>query len=183
MKAWLRHNRIGLVAVAVLLPATVGITFANEWNAYFGERPSAPVEVAAGDTADFAKTGWAVEGTERIPASSPEGEEIGLPAGSELVVVTVRVTPGELDGDGESPGCLVRLEELDGDAGGRSWGDAMSEPISFSPTDGVETICTASRVDPYLFESTFVVPSDAGDDLALSVTVVSELPQYLRLRL
>ena len=183
MKPWLRNNWIGLVAVAVLLPATVGITFANEWNAYFGERPSAPVDIASGDTAAFAGSDWAVEGSERIPASSTEGEEIGLPAGSELVVVTMRVDPGELDGEGESPRCIVRLEELDGGTAQRSWGDAASEPISFSSTEGTESICTASNVDPYLVESTFVVPSDVGDDLALSVTVVSELPEFLRLRL
>lgn len=183
MKPWLRSNWIGLVAVAVLLPATVGITFANEWNAYFGERPSAPVDVASGDTAVFAGSGWAVQGSERIPASSPEGEEIGLPAGSALVVVTLRVDPGEQGGEGESPRCIVRLEELDGGSARRSWGDAASEPISFAGTEGTEPICTASNVDPYLVETAFVVPSGVGDDLALSVAVAGELPEFLRLRL
>ena len=183
MKAWLRSNRVGLVAVAILLPATVGITFANEWTAYFGQRPSVPVDVAPGDTGTFAATDWVVEDTERIPAAGAEGEEIGLPAGSELVVVSVRVTPGDLDSNGESPRCLLDLEELDGGTVTRGWGDALSDPISFDTADGAESICTASNTDPYLLETIFVVPADAGDELALAVTVVGELPEYLRLRL
>lgn len=183
MRAWLRSNWIGLVAVVVLLPATVGITFANEWTGYFSERPSAPVDVAAGDPGGFAEAGWIVEATDRIPASSPEGEDIGLPAGSELVVVSTRVSPGQLDDKGESPRCLVRLEELDGDTVTRSWDDSLFERISYTRTDGAFGMCTASNVDPYLLESIFVVPADAGDELALSVTVISELPRYLRLRL
>ncbi|WP_411699514.1 hypothetical protein [Conyzicola sp.] len=180
MKPWLRRNWIGLVAVAVLLPATVGITFATEWTQYFGGRASAPVTVDAGDTAEFAQARWSVDSTQRISASSAEGEKIGLPAGSDLVVVTVRVSPA---GDAEPPGCQVQLEEFDGGSVSRSWDDAATDPIDYDPSEGTASICPTDAVAPYVLESTFVVASDASDDLALAVTVPSELPRYLSFRL
>ena len=178
MKPWLRRNWIGLIAVGVLVPATVGITFANEWTEYFGGRPSAPTSVAAGDTVDFADSGFVLRDSRRIPAASAEGEKIGLPAGSDLVVVTVSVTP-----DGEAPGCIVRLEEFDGAAVTRSWGDSSFDPIDFTATEGTKSYCATDEAGPYLLESVFVVASDAGDDLAVALTVASELPRYLSLRL
>lgn len=177
MKPWLRRNWIGLIAVAVLLPATVGITFATQWTSYFGGRSSAPVPVAEGDAVGFSTAEWLLEGSERIAAESAEGVEIGLPPETVLVVVTVRVTP---DGTPESPGCLVRLEELDGGTAARGWNDSTYDPIDYSPTEGTQTYCPTDTREPYVLESTFVVPSDVSDNLALSVTVPSELPRYLR---
>jgi hypothetical protein len=181
MKRWLRRNWIGLIAVAVLLPATVGITFATQWNAYFGERPSAPVTVVSGETADFGNAQWALDGSRRISASSAEGRDLGLPAGSDLVVVSVRVSP-DID-RAETPGCLVTLDELNGSSITRSWGESATDPIEYTPTEGKESYCSTEAVGDYTLESVFVVASDAGDDLALSLTVPSELPRYLSLRL
>jgi hypothetical protein len=181
MTPWLRRNWIGLVAVAVLAPATVGITFATEWNAYFGERPSSPVSAAANETVDFAHARWTLDGSRRISGSSAEAEELGLPAGSDLVVVSVRVSPEA--GRGETPGCLVTLDERNGSSVTRSWGKSVTDPINYAPTEGTESYCSSEAVGPYTLESVFVVASDAGDDLALSVTVASELPRYLSFRL
>ena len=180
MKRWLRRNWIGLIAVAVLLPVTVGVTFSTQWTAYFGGRPSAPISIAAGDSTDFAQTEWTVEGTKRISAASAEGEEIGLPAGSDLVVVTVRVSP---DGDAVPPGCLVSLEEFDGDSVSRTWSNSSTDPIDYDPTEGTQSYCPSDAVGPYVLESIFVVASDASDDLAMALSVASEIPRYLSLRL
>jgi len=180
---WLRRNWIALVAVAVLAPATVGITFATQWTEYFGGRASAPTSVGAGDTAEFARADWSLTSSRRISGTSAEGLEIGLPAGSDLVVVTVRVSPEPpADGD-ETPGCLVRLEEFDGTSVTRSWGDATLDPISYTAAEGTHSYCASDAVGPYTLESVFVVASDAGDELALSVTVATELPRYLSFRL
>jgi len=180
VRPWLQRNRLGLAAVVVLLPATVGITFATQWGDYFGSRPSAPTTVASGDSADFAGAGWSVEGTRRVAAASAEAEQIGLPAGSDLLITTVRVVP---DGSGDAPQCTVRLEEFDGGSVARTWGDAGYAAISYSPAEGTESYCAHDVDDPYLLETAFVVPSDTGDDLALALVVVSEIPRYLSLRL
>ena len=180
MRGWLRRNWIGLVAVAVLLPATVGITFATQWAAYFGGRPSAPISVLADDTADFAQTRWNVEGTKRISSASAEGEQIGLPSGSDLVVVTARVSP---DSGAAAPGCILQLEEFDGGSVSRSWDESTTDPIDYEPSEGTQSYCATDAVAPYVLESIFVIASDAGDDLALAITVPSELPRYLSFRL
>ena len=180
MKRWLRHNWIGLIAVAVLLPATVGITFATQWTSYFSGRDSAPVSVAKNTDFGFSTAEWRFESGERITADSPEGQRIGLPPETALVVVTVRITP---DGSPESPGCLVRLEELDRGADSRSWAESTYDPIDYSPTDGTQTYCPTDTTEPYVLESTFVVPADAVDGLGLSIVVPGELPRYLSFRL
>ena len=181
MRRWFRRNRVGLLAVAVLLPATVGITFATQWTAYFGERASAPVSVVEGDTVDFGRAEWSLEGSRRISASSAEGREFGLPPGSDLVVVSVRVSP-EL-GDAETPGCIVTLDEHDGATVTRTWGESATDPIDYTATEDTRSLCATDAVGPYTLESVFVVAGDAGDDLALALTVPGELPRYLSFRL
>ncbi|RFA13710.1 hypothetical protein B7R21_07705 [Subtercola boreus] len=182
-RGWLRRNAFALAAIIVLVPLTLGITFSNEWVNYYSTRPSQPVVVDPGQSTDFAGTGWAIEGTERISSTSPEGREADLPGGSDLVVVTVSVTPRDLDEKGESPFCEVRLEERDRGELARSWGSAEFEPIDYDEPEGVESGCTTDRTAPYKFEAQFVVPSDTTEALALHLEVGDELPKYLSLTL
>jgi hypothetical protein len=186
MKHWLAKNWVGLVGVAVLLPVTLGITFAQQWTAYLANWPTAPVEVDEGVTADYAGTGWSLDSTIRISASSVEGREIGLPNGSDLVVARVLVEPDVLDDDGKSPYCQVRLQELRGQSIAREWNDASFDPIDFDATAGTERYCVTEQTEPYMLESIFIVPEDAGSDgthLGMSLNVVEELPDYLRITL
>lgn len=179
MRRWLRSNRFGLVAVAVLLPATVAITFATQFSSYFSGRPSVPLAVASGATAEFARADWTLVDSRRIAGTSDEGAEIGLPTGSDLVVVTVRVSPG----DGEAPGCLMQLDELAGSSVIRSWGESTTDPIDYTPAEDTRSYCDSDAVAPYTLEAAFVMASDAGDDLAFAVSVDRELPRYLSFRL
>lgn len=180
---WLRRNAFALVAVVVLVPVTLGVTFSNEWVNYYSTRPSQPVVVDAGSTADFAGTGWRVDSTQRITSTSTEGMEARLPAGSDLVVVTVDVTPRVLDEKGLSPFCELRLEEAGGGELARSWGDAEFDPIDYEGADGVESGCTTDQTGAYRFEALFVIPSTVDAALALHLEVGDELPRYLSLRL
>ncbi|PPF78932.1 hypothetical protein C5B96_13955 [Subtercola sp. Z020] len=180
---WLRRNGLALAAVVVLVPLTVGITFSNEWISYYAERPSQPVVVGAGAAADFAGTGWRIEGSRRIAADSAEGADASLPAGSQLVVVTVGVTPRELDDEGTSPFCEVRLQEAGGGELARSWGDASFEPIDYRVSEEAETACTSELTTPYRFEALFVIPAEVDTALVLRLEVVEELPRYLALTL
>jgi hypothetical protein len=185
MRHWLRKNWLGLAAIAVLLPATLGITFAQQWTAYFSSWASAPHEVAGGTTARYSGTGWTLEGVKRISGSSAEGERIRLPGGSDLIVARLRVEPEKLQ-DGKSPYCTVRLQELRGDEIVREWGDAAFDPVDYEVRADAESGCTSTLTEPYLFEMTFVVPEDAGSgetELGLVLSVVDQLPDFLRLRL
>ncbi|WP_216364026.1 hypothetical protein [Subtercola boreus] len=175
----MRRNGIALGAVVVLVPLTLGVTFSNEWVAYYANRPSQPVAVAAASTADFAGTGWAVESSRRIAADSAEGVEAGLPSGSQLVVVTVDVTPRELSGEGKSPYCTLRLEEQGRGELARTWGDATFDAIDYREPEGVESGCNTDLATPYRMEAKFVIPGDVQTTLALRLEVVDELPRYL----
>jgi hypothetical protein len=170
------------LAVAVLLPLTLGVTFANEWGSYYTTRPSQPVEVAAGASADFAGTGWQVAQTRTVLASSAPGQAYGLPEGTQLVSVVVDVTPGTLV-DGESPYCIATLQQRDGGAVVRNWSTAIFSGIDYFPEEPLQSGCSTEQTGPYSFEAWFVVPDDAGSELSLSLELVNELPRYLRLAL
>jgi hypothetical protein len=182
---WLKRNMVALVAVAVLAPTTVAVTFSTEWNTFLSTRASEPVEVAEGLAARFDGAEWRVAGSERISAESREGTDAGLPAGSDLIVVTIEVTPGDLSADEESSSCTVRLGEYEGtgDTPRRSWGDATFAAIDYRAPEGAETGCSPDITDPYTMTSTFVVASDASDNLGVQLEVADQLPRYLLLRL
>jgi hypothetical protein len=182
-RGWWRRNAIGLAAFLVLAPATVAITFSTEFGSYASYRPSQPVEVAAGETADFAGSDWRLESAERYSAESPRGEAAGLPGGTDLVVATLTIEPGELDDEGRSPGCTVRLDEVSAGDVVRSWGDAAFSDLDHETAEGSEATCDPELTEPYRAEWIFLVPSDAGEQLALEVQVVGELPRYLHLAL
>jgi len=182
---WLRRNRLALAAVAVLLPATLAITSANEWSTSLAASPSRPVDVAAGDTVQYGPSRWHVEKTARVSATSAVGQERDLPAGTDLLVVTVRVDPRELVEGAASGGCIARLEEHGGPGPARSWGSASANPITLAGPGPEFTSCSSEQVSPYSFDAEFVVPADAGDGATLSVgiAVVDEFPAYLRMDL
>jgi hypothetical protein len=182
-RSWWRRNGIGLVAVVVLVPATLAVTFSAEWGRYYADRPSQPITVAAGERADYAGAGWQVLDSRRIAGTSDEGAEVGLRAGTDLVVVTVAVSPHDLGADGTSPYCDLQLNELRGGEVVRSWKDASFADLDYESAPDALTGCSSEETGDYTFETLFVVPSGASGDLAVQLESVDELPRYLRLAL
>jgi hypothetical protein len=185
MSGWFKRNGIAAAMILVLVPATIAVTFSTDWGTYLSSRPTQPVDVGVGHSTQFNGTQWRVADSHRISAESREGVDAGLPAGSALIVVTIEITPEELNADGKSSYCTVRLGEYDGasDDPTRTWGDAISAPIDYRIPEGTESGCSREIVDPYLVTSTFVVAGDAGDNLGVQLEVGEELPRYLLLRL
>ncbi|MFB2598075.1 hypothetical protein ACEXQE_09810 [Herbiconiux sp. P17] len=182
-RGWWRRNWIGLVAVAVLVPATLAVTFSAEWGRYYADRPSQPIPVAAGESIDFAGASWQVLDSRRIPSSSAEGVDARLPEGTDLVVVTVSVAPHELDADGKSPFCNLQLDEMRGSEVLRSWKDAEFSDIDYDGDPDAGSGCSSDETGDYTFETLFVVPSGASDELAVQLESLDELPRYLRFAL
>jgi len=184
-QGWLRRNWPALAAVAVLLPATLAITAANQWSTYLAGSPSSPLDVAAGASVEYGRSGWRIEGTERVSATSAAGQERELPAGTDLVTITVRVDPIELLEDGTAELCSARLEENGGAGPPRSWGNANSNPVPLAGPGPELRSCSSDERSPYTFEAEFVVPADAGDGatLSLGISVPAEFPDYLRFAL
>jgi hypothetical protein len=182
---WLRRNRRALLAILVLLPATLGIVFANQWIGYFDEWPSRPVNATAGDTLDYGNANWQVEPADHVSGDSAQGRERNLPAGTDLVVVTVDVDPTGTGPDGVPDLCSVRLEESGGGAATRSWANVPSGSIPLDGAGPELTSCSSELSTPYSFDAEFVVPADAGEDttLAVHIIVAGELPEYARFTL
>ncbi|WP_440710765.1 hypothetical protein [Herbiconiux sp. YIM B11900] len=180
-RRWWRRNRWGLLGILVLAPATLALTFSNEWGAYYAGRPSVPVHVAAGERVDFGGTAWQLIGAQRIPGDDPAVADAGLPAGADLIVVTVAVDPQLTGGATSSTMCTFVLEELSGGGVVRSWRDALSSGVEYVADPDAAVGCDSERTSAYTAESHFVVPADAGDELAVEVQVGSELPRFLRL--
>jgi hypothetical protein len=182
---WFTRNTRALLVVLVLLPATLGIMFAHQWIGRLEERPSRPVDVATGESVDYANAAWTIEATERVPGTSAAGLERGLPAGTDLIVVTVAVSPAAPGADGLSDPCTVRLEESGRDGATRTWSNATRGRIQLAG-DGPElTSCSSELGSPYSFDAEFVVPAETGDfsHLTAGIVVPDALPEYARFAL
>jgi hypothetical protein len=182
-QGWFRRNRRALLAVVVLLPATLGIMFANQWVGYFAEWPSRPVPVAVGGSVDYADALRSITSSERVTGGSAAGAERGLPADTDLVSVTLSVTPGGPVDDDDL--CRVWLEESGGSHAARKWSPSGSGAISLDGPRPEVTSCSSELSDPYTFTAEFVVPADAGDtgQLSVGVAVASALPEFARFAL
>jgi len=180
---WLKRNRRALLAVLVLLPATLGIMFANQWLGYFEEWPSRPVPAAAGETIEYGNARWSIETSDRVLGDSAAGRERNLPAGSDLLVVTVAVDPTGTGPDGKTDLCSARLEESGRQEATRTWSN--TGPISLDGPGPERTSCSSTLTTPYTFDAQFVVPADAGkaSSLSVSIVVVEALPDYASLAL
>ncbi|HEV7948715.1 MAG TPA: hypothetical protein VGP24_03005 [Glaciihabitans sp.] len=181
MRLWLRRNGIAAIAILILLPTTIAVTFSTEWGNYNESRAVEAQVVENGASATFGGAEWKVLNTARISAGSDEAIEAELPAGADLIVVTTLVSPGEPNAKGESPYCMVRLEELDGGTVVRSWNDSALDPIEYRTSDTAVSYCDTEQFEPYRLESIFVIPSEADGPFALKLEVSAELPRYLRL--
>ena len=181
---WLRRNSRALLAVLVLLPLTVGIMFANQWIRYFEEWPSRPVNAAVGETLEYGNARWRVESTDRVSADSAAGRERDLPAGTDLISVTVEVDPTGTGPDGVPDLCTARLEESGGGTVTRSWSNG-SRGALLGGAGPLLTSCSSEVSTRYSFEAEFVVPAEAGESSSFTVNIAVPgfLPEYGRFAL
>jgi len=171
--SWIRSNWIALAALVALIPATIGLTFSAQWLGYFATWPSEPTVVPVNQSATYDTADWSVLDATRVSADSQEGSDLGLPEGTDLVSVQVRVDPR-----GPSPYCTLELDELRDDTILRTW----NATLEFTTAE--RSGCESDYAVTYSFETQFLVPSDAGADdlgLALNLSTTDELPRYLRL--
>jgi hypothetical protein len=177
---WFRRNRWALLAILVLLPATLGIMFVNQWVGYFAEWPSRPVRVAVGESVEYADARRSIESVDRIHGASAAGQDRGLPTGTDLVVVTLTVDPTGSGPVGDRDLCTVWLAESGGPHGERKWSNASTGAISPKGPRPELVSCSSELNDPYSFVAEFVVPVDAGKSTTMTVglAVAHALPAY-----
>jgi hypothetical protein len=167
-RRWWRRNAVALAAVAVLLPVTALVIGGNEWWLVNQSRPVVPTTVPAGTGADWAGMRWGPATLRELPSDA----EDGLPPGAKVVVVEVPVDPG-----GHPVACSAPvLRELDGAQ--RQWDDAASE-VDWDYDR--PTACVSDADGPYTVAAPFLIPGDAAGPFGVELTVVDELPAFLRL--
>ncbi|MCS5713594.1 hypothetical protein NVV95_03380 [Herbiconiux sp. CPCC 205716] len=178
MGGWLKRNAIALVAVVVLVPASLFVTFSSDWLSYWSQRASSPVTVERGADVGFGGAEWRVTEVQRI-RSTELPADAGAPPGTDVVVVSVAVSPE----GATAPSCLMDLEETRSGAPSRTWSPDTGTGVDLGFDLDVPLYCDSEQTGDYTLEAVFVVPADAGDQLRLNVEVVDELPRYLSLTL
>lgn len=171
-RGWWRRNRAGLIALAVVLPAALAATSWTEWNEIFGSRPSLATEHPADASFEYGGAEWRVLDAAR-GRPNDSAELTPLPEGVELVVAQLEVTPGA-----DFEGCLLDLAEP---ARGRSF-ESVGHDNVWEASAGTTTGCVSDTTEPYVVELPFMVPDDTGD-VSLSISVASELPEFVRVPL
>ena len=169
---WALRNRWWLLALAVLVPATIVAALWPRWFEY-QDRVAGPTRpVAIGDSVEYGGATFTLEQWSVVLSTSPEGEELDLPVGTQRVSTVVSVEPGEA-----SPGCLAELVDPDGN---RRWRDDF-EPLPDLPgiSDALAN-CDEEATGPYLVVFSFTVPDDLGGLGELELAVPDALPLRLR---
>ena len=153
---WWRRNALALVAVAVLLPATVLGTAWWEWKYAYPDSgmPLWAIEPGSSGTVDLKGATWGPAKARVITDTSG----FDMPENATLIAVTVKVTP---HGD-KGPHCWA--PELVQQSTGRVWLSVRGELgllwSSDEPEDCVPTLA-GEKAEPYKLVLPYVVPDDA----------------------
>ncbi|MGV8881317.1 MAG: hypothetical protein ACOH19_04115 [Rhodoglobus sp.] len=178
MNIWLRRNRWYLVAIAVLAPLAMLAAMSTDWFRYEEHVNGRPILVAEGDKVDFAGAEWSLDNSFVVPSESQEGRSADLPENTELVVASVLINPSGV-GD-VSPSCTVHLKDRDGR---RTWDTALDSDVSVTLDDGASAYCDSTRLDSYLLQVLFLVPTGAGEGSRLIIESNDEAPALLSIAL
>ena len=157
--SWWRRNRAGLIATTVLLPATVLAVGWQNWHLIydFGARPTDPVVVADGESAELA---GATFGPVRSTVID-DLEGLDVPEGARVIAAAVPVAP---DADGVS----CRRPTLTDQVSGREWELKRAEiGVPFNADE--PEFCSSDELGDYELIAPFVVPDDVEGPFWLDV--------------
>ena len=180
VRRWLRRNRVGLVATALLLPAALLASLSVSWFDYQGRQGVDAVEVDRGETGEYLGASFRLLALESYAAGTPEGERYGVAEGTELVVARLEVRPGPAPAEGEPTRCTVdAVEPRPG--GDRVWIAKWDSETDYPEDRDAEMSCALDG-EPYVLEQFFLVAPGAGSKVLVQISAFGELPRVLRLR-
>jgi hypothetical protein len=178
-RGWWRRSRAALLALVVLVPASIAAALSIDAFEYLADRPRVITTVERGATGAVGDASIRVIDSLVAVAGTAAGDRYEVPAGTALVAVTL-----ELDAVGahEEFRCQVRMRDTAVD---RRWTSGFPD-ADYSPgrglPDDVPSACAwADRAFP--FEVAFTIPAEAVDDVVLEVFTSDQLPQAVHLRL
>jgi hypothetical protein len=179
--SWWRRNRWALLALGVLLPATVVLTASSEWFDYQNDIYSQAIRVSPSDTADYAGATFGIVDSVVIAGGSPKGDEVELDHKLDLVVAILEVTPGS----NPSSSCTLSIGARSSENPDKRRWDANTDLPPGFPYDGdLEQDCDDEMTEPYRLQAAATVPHGAADDeVWVQVEVYGQQPRYLELML
>lgn len=171
-QSWWRRNWLALVALIVLLPATLLVVAGTEWRDYFVRPYSEPVFADEDGIVEFAGNTWGPADVRTLKDSTG----LNLPDGAKVIVGLVPVvedTPGDAAPTCDSP---ILVSQRDG----RQWTE-MRNRLGLEDLASEPTRCDA-EVDgePYRILAPFVVPEDVEGPFWLDVRVAGQETEFIR---
>ena len=151
---WWRRNALALIALAVLIPASV---FAYDTIGFGSVRN--PVRTVAAD--ELTAIGDA--GIGQISITPLDADDVGAPSGTEPVLVRVHVRPGH-----DILTCsLPTVTEV---ATGRQWRTEMIN-LTWMPGTGQQSSCYADSLAPFDLAGPVLLPAGLTGPLVIETTV------------
>ena len=168
--SWWRRNRLALIALAVLVPATaLGIGW-FEWYQFYGydARPFRPVAVDEGGTAELGGATWGP--VRAVEVTDTSGFDV--PDGSTLIGVAVPV-------DADEAGVWCPSPRLVQQQTGREWESVRWEiGLKYNPDEPEK--CVSDETAPYELIVPFVVPDDVEGPFWVDVWPEAAGASFLR---
>jgi len=167
---WWRRNRLALIALVILVPATAAAIGWQEWYQYFGfgARPVSAVEVDEDESIEFAGATWGpIRGGEIADVTG-----LDVPRDSRLIAVAVPVQ-ASTEGIGCATPTLVEQST------GRGW-DPVRDRIGLEYDSDEPTTCNSSEAGDYELILPFVVPDDADGPFWVDIMPYDAGGSYLR---
>lgn len=159
VKRWWRSNAIALIALVVLVPATVGAIAWQEWRTYYEGRHWQTTAVAAGATIELGGATVGPAALVEVPAEAG----VETPGNGRALAAQLTVVPGEQPVTCARP----RLVEL---GTGRTW-EGDYAPLGWNG----EASCYEATA-PVFLNVPFVVPADAGP-FAVEIEILHDGPE------
>jgi hypothetical protein len=155
---WWRRNLIALLALVVLVPATVFVSSGLSFLDFRSNNP-VPVEVKPGARlTEFGRT-WSVRVAKEFPSTGTNG----IPKGSALVAAVIGMTPGATAADHPIACGDVELRAPGSESRERSWpvlDRSVAEGYEYRFAGTTVTDCPTGATKPALFEVVFLTPVD-----------------------
>lgn len=176
MTSWTKQNRWYLLACAILVPAALVIASTVGFIPYLESESGQRIPVQSFVSAEYGSATYTMLEHHSFDWTTQAGENAGLLEGTELLTVTLGVTPG----GGEFTGCEFTLFDNDRE---RQWDPASTYDADFATAAGTEEFCSSDAVDPYRLEVFFVVPAGASRDGFLELSYFTLQPSALSFEL
>ena len=161
--SWMRENRWWLVALAVLVPASIVAALWPQWFDY-QLRINPPVQRAEqGELVEYAGSQWRLDEWKYVLATSAEGDDLELPSGTQLVAALVTIEPGA-----DAPSCTAVLIDDERD---RWWRTSIGSTPEFASAPDASNYCDPDMTGPYQAVFTWIVPAEVGRDGVVEVSV------------